>query len=244
MMDRLLAHGDMELVREFQAKLAGAQADQVCDFIDLVAQLRFQKRWTRIPRIPETSVLGHMFFVGLMGLLLSVVCGIPRERWGWNFFGGLLHDLPEALTRDVISPVKRQMGLRDLLAKLESDMMERHVYPLLGDPLAKLVRFLVEDEFSIRALVEGQKIILDGLDGGMAMLEAGQHSRDGYPVVDGPLLDLADKFSAFLEARFSIRCGVYHPVLEDAAKSIEERYRHWSYNSVELGQLFNLLSDK
>ncbi|MGZ7169402.1 MAG: HD domain-containing protein [Halobacteriota archaeon] len=28
-----------------------------------------------------------------------------------NFFGGLFHDLPEALTRDIISPVKRGGGV-------------------------------------------------------------------------------------------------------------------------------------
>src|SRR5690606_35241149 len=32
-------------------------------FIDLCGQLRFQKRWAHTPRIPETSVLGHMLIV-------------------------------------------------------------------------------------------------------------------------------------------------------------------------------------
>ena len=34
-------------------------------FIDLCGQLRFQKRWSQSPRIPATSVLGHMLMVAI-----------------------------------------------------------------------------------------------------------------------------------------------------------------------------------
>jgi putative hydrolase of HD superfamily len=34
-------------------------------FADLCGQLRFQKRWSHTPRIPETSVMGHMFIVAV-----------------------------------------------------------------------------------------------------------------------------------------------------------------------------------
>ena len=63
---RLEEHMTVPLVRHTLLRLAEAPSSRTCDFVDLVAQLRFQKRWTRIPRIPETSVLGHMFFVALL----------------------------------------------------------------------------------------------------------------------------------------------------------------------------------
>jgi putative hydrolase of HD superfamily len=234
-LERLSGHRDVPLVQEFLFKLSGSKASPVCHFVDLVAQLRFQKRWTRVPRIPETSVLGHMFFVALMGFFLSVLCGLPRERWGWNFFGGLLHDLPEALTRDVISPLKRQMKLQDLLAQVEREMMEDQVYPLLPDPLGPLVRFLVEDEFSLRSMGEGGAVPVDSLD------QADRLSSIGLPVVDGPLIDLADKYSAFLEAEFSMYYGVSNRVLKEASRAIRDKYASMEYNGVKLSSLFEVM---
>ncbi|MDQ7083137.1 MAG: HD domain-containing protein [Aquificota bacterium] len=72
------------------------------NFIDLVGQLRFQKRWILSPRIPLTTVLGHMFIVASLSYLLSLKIGAcPRRRF-LNFFTGLFHDLPEVTTRDVV----------------------------------------------------------------------------------------------------------------------------------------------
>ena len=34
-------------------------------FIDLCGQLRFQERWAHSPRVPKTSVLGHMYIVAI-----------------------------------------------------------------------------------------------------------------------------------------------------------------------------------
>ena len=74
--------------------------------IDLSGRLRFQKRWAQTPRIPETSVLGHMLTVALFGYFYSVKINACEKRLQNNFFVSLFHDLPEALTRDIISPVK------------------------------------------------------------------------------------------------------------------------------------------
>lgn len=36
-------------------------------FVDLIGKLRFQKRWSQSPRVPETSVMGHVLVVAIMG---------------------------------------------------------------------------------------------------------------------------------------------------------------------------------
>ncbi|MBQ2516433.1 MAG: HD domain-containing protein, partial [Desulfovibrio sp.] len=74
-------------------------------FASFCGQLRFQVRWTQAPRIPQTDVLGHMFIVAAYAYLFSLSIGACRARCVNNFFTGLLHDLPELLTRDIISPV-------------------------------------------------------------------------------------------------------------------------------------------
>ena len=50
--------------------LAGVQKlrlrGKTSKFVDLVGQLRFQKRWSQSPRVPETSVMGHVLIVAVL----------------------------------------------------------------------------------------------------------------------------------------------------------------------------------
>jgi len=81
------------------------------NFVDLVGQLRFQKRWIQSPRLPTTTVLGHMFIVASLSYLLSFRAGVCERRRFLNFFSGLFHDLPEVTTRDIVAPIKRKAGI-------------------------------------------------------------------------------------------------------------------------------------
>jgi len=47
-----------------------AMNKKISKIVDLSGRLRFQKRWAQTPRIPETSVLGHMLIVAIFGLFL------------------------------------------------------------------------------------------------------------------------------------------------------------------------------
>lgn len=89
--------------------------------IDLSGRLRFQKRWAQTPRIPETSVLGHMLIVAILGYFYSTHIKACDKRLENNFYCALFHDLPEALTRDIISPVKYSVsGLDDIISEYEA----------------------------------------------------------------------------------------------------------------------------
>ncbi len=46
-------------------------------FVDLCGQLRFQKRWAHSPRVPETSVLGHMLIVAITAYLCTIEMETP-----------------------------------------------------------------------------------------------------------------------------------------------------------------------
>jgi putative hydrolase of HD superfamily len=49
-------------------------------FVDLCGQLRFQKRWALSPRVPKTSVLGHMYIVAILSFLFSLeINACPTE---------------------------------------------------------------------------------------------------------------------------------------------------------------------
>ncbi|MBQ9507296.1 MAG: HD domain-containing protein, partial [Clostridia bacterium] len=74
--------------------------------------------------------LAHLMFVAVTAWLLSLEAGFCPRRERNNFFGGLFHDLPEVLTRDIISPVKASVeGLDDMIRLYEREAMEERVLP-------------------------------------------------------------------------------------------------------------------
>jgi len=109
-------------------------------FVDLCGRLRFQVRWGQLYRIPRTSVLGHMLIVAILSYLFSLTIDACSKRRTNNYFAGLFHDLPEVLTKDVISPVKRaSTGVDRFVKEFEREEMQRRIYrpkliPQRGSP--------------------------------------------------------------------------------------------------------------
>ena len=109
--------GMPELIESLDSQAPSRNA--LANFANLCGLLRFQKRWSQTPRIPETSVIGHMFIVACYSYFLSLIVSACPARRVNNFFCGLFHDLPEMLTRDIISPVKKSIvGLGLLIANM------------------------------------------------------------------------------------------------------------------------------
>lgn len=105
------------------------------DFIKLVGQLRCQQRWARTPREPKTTVLGHCIFVANSVYLNDLDQeGLSDRRIYNDFYSGLFHDLPEVLTKDVITPVKTSSkDITESLGDIEVMMFNKKVIPLLLD---------------------------------------------------------------------------------------------------------------
>lgn len=196
-------------------------------FVNFCGQLRFQVRWTRAPRIPQTDVLGHMFIVAAYAYFFSLAAGACTARCCNNFFAGLFHDLPELLTRDIISPVKRSSdALASLIKQLEDEELERRVYaPLRENDQEKLVdmmRYFLGDgkrtEFQecVR-LEDGRIATVDGFD------ELSRHwNRDECDPKDGQLVKACDNLAAFMEVHSSIRAGISSPHLHDARTKLRD----------------------
>ena len=67
-----------------------------------MGQLTFQRRWAQTPRIPQTSVLGHLLFVALVSWMVSHEVGVCPRRLYNNFFVARLvaADLGVDITED------------------------------------------------------------------------------------------------------------------------------------------------
>ncbi|MDR3311635.1 MAG: HD domain-containing protein [Spirochaetaceae bacterium] len=192
------------------------------DFLMCVEQLRFQIRWNQTPRVPKTSVLGHSFFVAVLTLLLGRECGVPlcpRRRFN-NFFSGLFHDLPEAVTRDIISPVKRATGgLPEIIKNIEDKIAEKELQPLMEDFYRDELAYFSANEFDNRILENGlpRIVTFEELNG--------RCNRDDCSPVDGALVRSADQIAAFIEADQSIRYGTTSPHLVEGRDGLLQTYR-------------------
>lgn len=186
------------------------------ELVGMFAELRFQKRWSQTPRIPQTSVLGHMLMVAICAYLLSVNLGVCEKMQINHFFGGLFHDLPEVLTRDIISPIKRSVkGLDSFIKGIEKEEMEAKILSKLPHFIRNDLIYWTEDEFANRYKESDKVVFASDINQLLT-----QYNHDKYMPVCGELLKFCDKLTAFLEARISIAHGVSSPDLVNGAKAL------------------------
>lgn len=204
-------------------------------FIDLCGQLRFQQRWAQSPRLPKTSVLGHMLIVAMLSYLCSLEINACDRRVYNNYFGGLFHDLPEVLTRDIVSPIKSSIqGLQDLIKEYEGIQVEERILPLLPPTWHNEMRFFVEDEFENKIIKEGK--IIKGLPSEEI---AKEYNQDQFSPLDGKIIKACDHLAAFIEASLSIKYGVKSPHLEDGKRRLQEMYQGKIIAGINFGEIFD-----
>lgn len=193
----------------------------------LCGHLRFQQRWSQTPRVPETSVLGHMFMVAAYSWFFSIEVGACRARLQNNFFGGLFHDLPELLTRDIISPVKQSAPeIADLIRNYEEletarvvlDPLRSGGYEDIADRLEYFLGTAIGSEFRACATTDGEVRHVSSAE------LTHQFNHDCYDPKDGELLKMCDRLSAFIEAYAAIRNGISADQLHSAVWRIREEY--------------------
>lgn len=207
------------------------------DFLLKTEQLRFQTRWNQTPRVPKTNVLGHSYFVAAMTLLLSRNSGIEMcsRRIINNFFCALFHDLPEAVTRDIISPVKQATdALPDIVKRIEDEIAGRELVPLMEDFFADELRYYTNDEFQNRIRREGKSEAVSWED------LNGSFNSDAFEPVDGRLVRLSDHLAALLEADSSIKHGITSEHLVHGRESLLGHYTPGeTINGIDAGKLFH-----
>ena len=126
------------------------------EFLMMIEQLRFQTRWNQTPRVPKTSVLGHSFYVAILTFLLckSEKDKMCENRIYNNFFSALFHDLPEAVTRDIISPVKQATDeLPSIVKNIEDEIVKNELVPLMEPFFADELMYFISDEFDNRIII-------------------------------------------------------------------------------------------
>ncbi len=210
-------------------------------FANLCGQLRFQKRWSQTPRTPETSVMGHMFIVACYSYFMSMALNACRARRVNNFFCGLFHDLPELLTRDIISPVKKSFeDLGALIRQYEESELERRVlFPLRADGYGNIVDRLgyylglsTGSEFDETVRENGRPRKVD-----FAALQ-NLHNLDALDPKDGEAVKVCDILAAYIEAYTAMRNGITSDHIQQAFWRMREQNAKRMLGPLHIGALF------
>lgn len=204
------------------------------ELITMFGQLRFQKRWSQTPRVPATSVLGHTLIVALCGYLLSFDIGACKQMRINHFFCGLFHDLPEILTRDIISPIKRSVkGLDEQIKQIEEEAVKEKILNIVPANIAEDITYFTQNEFSNR-----YKIECFSPQNTDATTLLSTYNSDEYSPIYGEFLKICDLLGAFLEAKISIAHGISSKELVEGAESILEKCGDRQINGVDIGAIF------
>lgn len=124
-----------------------------------VSHLRNQNRWAAYSYQVDCSVLGHLFDTAVFAYFMSLERGYSEEVATNNFFMGIFHDVPEAFTMDIPSPIKDKItGFRELTEAYELRMMEEKFYPSFSKTVQKALKeIMFEDKknMEMKSLMKG-----------------------------------------------------------------------------------------
>lgn len=204
------------------------------EFMQIIAKLRYQQRWSRSVRFPQTYVMDHMLVVAILSYFCGLEIGVCKKRAVNNFFGALFHDLPEVLTRDIVSPVKNSVaGLDDLIKEIEDDHMQKTIFPLIPEDWRDEISFYTRDEFDSKVIIDNQ-IVKTTSD-----IISQKYNSDKYNPIDGQIIRGCDHLSAYLEAYISIKCGVSSESIQSGYHNLFHLYNNKIISGIDFGQLFD-----
>ena len=201
-------------------------------FLDLCGQLRFQQRWAQTFRQPRTNVLGHMFVVAVFAYLYSLNMNICPKRFYNNFFSSLFHDLPEILTKDIVSPVKASVkGLEEIIKEYEKKQIEERILPLLPDSWHFEMEYFIENEFSNRIIIDSKIKQVDEI--------TDEYNIDKFYPADGKLVEVCDKLAAYIEASLALRYGIHSGSLNKAKERLYEKFANIKIANLSFKEVFD-----
>lgn len=186
-------------VKEIIKKLDNPK-DELFLFFSYFEKLKPQIRWSQTCRLPQTTVLGHSMYVAVLTYFAAKEMQIVSDESTVvvnSFFAALFHDLPESLTRDIISPVKR--SIRQFESKL-AEYEYQQVCEMMG---SRIPDRTWKKHFMLLLGEDNQKFLpFDDREG-----------------VLGELVETMDKIAAFIEAKMSIELGVSSDGLKSGVTS-------------------------
>lgn len=125
--------------------------------------LRHHTRWCELGYEVPCTILGHLYSTAVWAYFMSLEEHPEDEALATKrYFMGIFHDVAEAWTTDLPSPIKDYIkGLRDACELFEEKVLEDNIYSKVPDFLAKKIHEVMFEE---PQNVEEHKALIKGAD--------------------------------------------------------------------------------
>lgn len=162
-------------------------------FLLSVRRLQSSYRWNRTRRIYPVSVMSHLYIIFYLTYVIGNIEGESQEEIVSMMKIALFHDIPEAITGDIVTPTKMAVpGFEEYLMEIEKSMVDEYL-------LIYLDGFKFKKEFEIHMLAP-------------------------WSTKKGPIIKLADNFSALFEARIeSFHSPEFYQIYQKIKKSLHKK---------------------
>jgi len=127
------------------------KSDNYKNYLSHIRRLSHAMRWSWRQRKYPVSVMSHLVIVTFISYLLANL-----ENKDYDIFNIMIksvyHDIPEAITWDIITPIKNSVpGFRETLEKVEEKMMDDYFFVYVSEDYKKEIWEYMLDPFSWEA---------------------------------------------------------------------------------------------
>lgn len=97
-------------------------------FLLSIRRLQASYRWNSMRRRYPISVMSHLFIISFIAYIIGNVEGKTRQEITHMMTVALFHDIPEAITGDIVSPTKQAIaGFEELLVIVEKELVHKYL---------------------------------------------------------------------------------------------------------------------
>lgn len=116
------------------------------NYLHIVRKLNNMGRWSNEYMHSRATVSEHLFFVTQIGQMLGIIEEENGNQVDWKLLYEKLinHDVPEAMTGDIINTMKyRESKLKELVDKIEDELVEEELVDNLESPYKERYRSML-----------------------------------------------------------------------------------------------------
>ena len=170
-----------------------------------------------------------MLVVAILSYFMTLELENPcRTRLINNYFSGLFHDVPEALTRDIVSPIKKSVeGLGEILNEIEIEQMHSVVYPMLPKEWHDDIEYYTTNEFASKIKMDGKTVTVTSDE------ISEKYNSDEYSPIDGQIIRGCDHLSAYIEAYLSLSYGVRSEQMVGGYIQLRDSYKNKTIGGID-----------
>lgn len=97
-------------------------------FLLSMRRLQSSYRWNSMRRRYPVSVMSHLFITAFISYIIGNIEGKGRREITHMMTVALFHDIPEAITGDIVAPTKKAIGgFEELLVQIEKELVNKYL---------------------------------------------------------------------------------------------------------------------